>query len=277
MNSACLSLPTPVVDVEWLLAHRDDPRVVVLCASMGNPAKSLARGIPGAVLADIEGPFSQAGAEFPHTVPDDVQAPFEACGVSDDSLVVVYDRHGMMCAPRVWWLARVAGLRSVAVLDGGLPAWEAAGGQVVEISSPPVAMGSITAASRPELLVGAREVAQWSRDGGRRIVDARSAQRFAGTAPEPRPGMKAGHIPSSVSLPFESLLTEDKKLLSPERLRALIGDVVGPGPVVTSCGSGVTACVDALAMMYAGHEDVVVYDGSWSQWGSEKENFPFER
>ena len=148
-----VTVPGPVVSVDWLSdqIHNRDSDLVVLCASMGNPAKSSV-GVPGALLADLDGDFSDHDSPLPHTVPADVRDVFEARGISDGTAVVVYDRFGIMCAPRVWWLAKVAGLDNVAVLDGGLPAWTGAGHGVEPLASPTV-RETITAAGRPELLV----------------------------------------------------------------------------------------------------------------------------
>ncbi|PRQ12017.1 sulfurtransferase [Corynebacterium sp. 13CS0277] len=263
--------------LQQMLAE-DPSRLVVLCASMGNPARALQEGIPGALLADIEAEFSEADAEFPHTVPADVQAPFAACGISDDSVVVVYDRHGVVVSPRVWWLAQAAGLRTVFVLDGGLPAWVAAGGATAPIATPQdagVAGGEISAQPRPELFTDIRGVERALARSASAVVDARSAGRFAGVAPEPRPHMRAGHIPGSVNVPFETLFAEDGTFLPAVQLRQIFAAQVGDATqLVFSCGSGVTACVTALGARLAGWEDLVVYDGSWSQWGSADSQQP---
>ena len=263
-----VTVPGPVVSVDWLSdqLHNRDSDLVVLCASMGNPAKSSV-GVPGALLADLDGDFSDPDSPLPHTVPVDVRAVFEARGISDGTAVVVYDRFGIMCAPRVWWLAKVAGLDNVAVLDGGLPAWTGAGHGVEPLASPTV-RETITAAGRPELLVGVSGVSRALARSAWEVVDARSAGRFAGVEPEPRPGLRAGHIPGSVNIPFTRVLS-DGRMRAPEELTDLFRSVVGDARRLTfSCGSGVTACVDALAAECAGYRDLTVYDGSWSEWGS---------
>ncbi|MDO5670183.1 MAG: sulfurtransferase [Corynebacterium sp.] len=234
---------------------------VVLCASMGpNPPT---HGIPGSHLADLEGDFSDPDNPLPHTAPADVQGLFETYGVSDGTPVVVYDDAEGATAPRVWWLAKVAGINA-RVLDGGLRAWRDAGGEVCELSPPPGG-GRLSSTVRPELLRNREQVAT----DGRLVVDARSAGRFAGTEPEPRPGLRPGHIPGSVNLPYTRVY-DNGYLRTPEELQVLFAEVAGVRRDLTfSCGSGVTACVNALAATVAGYEDLAVYEGSWSEWGAQ--------
>lgn len=270
-----------LVDVSWLADNlrRDD--VVVLCASMGNPKKSLSNGIPGAILADLEGPFSEAGAELPHTVPADVAAPFTRLGIGQDTTVVVYDRFGVMCGPRVWWLARAAGLDSVFVLDGGLPAWVEAGQETAPIRNFDEAIaeqpGVIRGSERPELLIGLTGVQHALARSGHAVVDARSSGRFAGTEPEPRDGVQGGHIPGSANLPYTRLFDERGLMLPPTDLQRLFRAQIDDAQHLTmTCGSGVSACVLALAALEAGYPDVVVYDGSWAEWGRPDMAQPIE-
>lgn len=243
---------TPLISVDEL-TRLGDP--VILSASMGpHPPTD---GIPGAFLADLETDFSDPASPLPHTVPADPARVFESYGISDDTTVVVYDDQQGAAAPRVWWLARVAGLTDVRVLDGP---WT---GERAPLSRPG-RLGTITAAPRPGLLVDAASVAA----GPRLLVDARSAGRFAGTEPEPRPGLRSGHAPGSVSLPYTEVYRADGRMKAPQELRELFRQVVGDRRDLTfSCGSGVTACVDALAATVAGYDDLAVYEGSWSEWG----------
>ncbi|MCX7543571.1 sulfurtransferase [Corynebacterium sp. P5848] len=269
-----VTVPGPVVSVDWLSnqLHNRDADLVVLYASMGNPEKSSV-GVPGALLADLDGDFSAPDSPLPHTAPSDVRALFETRGISDGTAVVVYDRFGIMCAPRVWWLAKVAGLDNVAVLDGGLPAWIGAGLEVEPVASP-TTRGTITAVGHPELLVGMSGVSRALARSAWEVVDARSAGRFAGVEAEPRPGLKPGHIPGSVNIPFTRVLSNGH-MRAPEELADLFRQTVGDARRLTfTCGSGVTACVDALAAECAGYKDVTVYDGSWSEWGSPEAGQP---
>ncbi|WP_018295448.1 sulfurtransferase [Corynebacterium lubricantis] len=220
--------------------------------------------IPGAFIADLEGDFSDPASSLPHTVPATIQQVFASYGISDDTQVVIYDADGATAA-RVWWLARVAGLSNVALLDGGLRAWVAAGGELTAPSTP-TSTGTISAAPRWDLLIDAPEVATTSRT----VVDARSHGRFTAAEEEPRPGLRAGHIPGSRNVPFSSLYNEDGTFKSPDELDAIFPD----DHLAFSCGSGVTACVTAFAATQAGRSDLVVYEGSWSDWGRPDSGYP---
>lgn len=251
----------PMISVDELATLREWGRPVVLCASMGSTPPTV--GIPGSHLADLEGDFSDPDNPLPHTAPADLPGLFERHGVSDGTPVVVYDDAAGATAPRVWWLAKAAGI-DARVLDGGLAAWRDNGGEVAAFAPPPGG-GRLTSSPRPHLL---RDRGQVTRDG-RLVVDARSAGRFRGTEPEPRPGLRSGHIPGSVNLPYTEVYHEGR-LRSPEELEKLFHDTVGERRDLTfSCGSGVTACVDALAATVAGYSDLAVYEGSWSEWGRE--------
>ncbi|MEZ2121404.1 MULTISPECIES: sulfurtransferase [unclassified Corynebacterium] len=269
-----VTVPGPVVSVEWLsdnLKYRTEG-LVILCVSMGD-AEKCSEGIPGALLADLEGEFSDSDSPLPHTAPRDVRDVFEGYGISDGTAVVVYDRFGIMCSPRVWWLAKVAGLDNVAVLDGGLPAWIAAG-YPTDVLATAARRGTITSAGRPELIVGTSGVWRALARSSWEVVDARSAGRFFGVEPEPRPGLKAGHIPGSVNMPFTTVLDEGR-LRDSDELAELFHQMVGDARRMTfSCGSGVTACVGALAATCAGYTDLTVYDGSWAEWGSPEADQP---
>ncbi|MDU0477634.1 sulfurtransferase [Staphylococcus chromogenes] len=259
----------PLIDATWLTHHLGDDDLVILCASMGNPEKSMAKGIPGALLADIDGDFSDLSAGLPHTAPADLAGLFAAYGISDTTRVVIYDRLGNIVAPRVWWLALAAGLRDVAVVDGGLPAWERAGGPLARVQRATdldIQPGVITTQPR-ELFVPFDALGV--------VVDARSAGRFAGSEPEPRPGLNGGHIPGSHNLPYPELFDSEGCFLKPEQLREKFAGF-GQDGMVFSCGSGVTACIDALAATLAGFQDIKVYDGSWTQWGDPALGLPYE-
>lgn len=268
-----------VVDVSWLAENYRRDNVVVLCASMGNPTKSISAGIPGAILADLEAEFSDPQALLPHTCPQNLQEVFARAGIYADTTVVVYDRFGMVCAPRIWWLARIAGIKHVFVLNGGLPAWIQAGHPIERILTlaEVETQGSIEANERPELLTDIRGVQQALARSGHEVIDARSAGRFAGVEPEPREGLYGGHIPGSVNIPYTSLFDEQGLLLPVSDLkRAFASQIHDAQHLTFTCGSGVTACVLALAAAEAGYENLVVYDGSWSEWGLPEMGQPVE-
>ncbi len=263
-----LELPGPVVGTGWLAGHLGDPRLVLVDAS--STLNRTEEAIPGALLLDLDGPFSDPSAELPHTMPpgDRLTAAARALGISRTSTVVAYDGKGIFASARVWWMLRAAGFDRVAVLDGGLPAWTADGRPVGAHADPPAAPGDVELVPQEGFFVGADEVADALGEPGAVVLDARSAGRFAGTEPEPRPGLRPGHMPGAVSLPYTELQDADGRLLPLPQLRARLAAAAPEGRrVVTSCGSGLTACVLALGAHLAGRTDVAVYDGSWAEWG----------
>ncbi|MER5863382.1 sulfurtransferase [Kitasatospora sp. NPDC002040] len=263
-----LPLPGPLVDVHWLAEHLGHPGLVVLDASVGDH-----RGEPpitGARVFDLDGALSDHADPRPHTMPDAAQftAEVRALGVGDRSTVVVYDAAGIYSSARAWWMFRAMGFDRVAVLDGGLPAWTAAGlPQETTSASATATVGDFTAAPRPGLIVDSAAVLAALADGSSAVLDARTRGRFAGTAPEPRPGLRGGHMPGAFNLPFGELQTAGRMQDAAE-LRSRFAELVGERErLVFSCGSGVTACVLALGAELAGYRDLAVYDGSWSEWG----------
>jgi len=270
-------LPNPLVSTSWLTEHLGEPDLVVVDASWYLPAMARdARGeyaaghIPGAIFWDLDA-LSDSDTPLPHMLPDPqtLGRAIGQLGISSRDRVVVYDGSGAnLSAARIWWTLRVAGHDAVAVLDGGLGRWRAERRPLdptVERRAP----ARFTVQWRPQLvgsLAGVRSAVQ---QGTTQVLDARSPGRFAGTEPEPRPGLRAGHIPGSRNLPFPELVDSEGKLHSPEELarRFTAAGVDLLKPIVTSCGSGVTACTLALGLHRLGHRDYAVYDGSWSEWG----------
>ncbi|MFE6978637.1 sulfurtransferase [Streptomyces sp. NPDC057682] len=261
--------PGPLVGPDWLAARLGRPGLRVFDASVGAHRGAPVR-IPGARPFDLDGALSAPGAPLPHTMPDAARFTEEmrALGLHDGDTAVVYDAAGLYSAARGWWMLRAMGFDRVAVLDGGLPGWTAAG-LPVEEGAPggPPERGDFTAVERPGLFVDADEVAAALTDPAAAVFDARSRERFRGTAPEPRPGLRGGHMPGAVSLPFTEVQHEGRMRPAAE-LRALF-DALAPdrSRLLFSCGSGVTACVPALAAELAGRGGTAVYDGSWSEWG----------
>lgn len=267
-----------LVSTDWLGEELDDPGIRIVDATWHLPnagrtgIEDYEEGhIPGAIFWDLDA-IADPDDPLPHMLPDDATFArhMEALGISNDHHVIVYDNCGMMTSPRVWWCLRAYGHEKVSLLDGGLIKWRAEGR---DVSTAPARIPPVTyKASLDETRVrSADDVMADIGSGAEQILDARSAERFAGTAPEPRPECRSGHIPGSLNLPFGQLIDpETKTVRAPADLKKSFEDagVDLNRPVVTSCGSGVTACVLALGMHLIGKDDVAVYDGSWTEWGS---------
>ncbi|MEC5323592.1 3-mercaptopyruvate sulfurtransferase [Aurantimonas sp. A3-2-R12] len=248
-----------IVDASWYLPAQN---------RLGRPEFDAAH-IPGAVFFDQDEIVDPA-SDLPHTLPspDVFAAAVGDLGVSETDTIVVYDGVGLFTAPRVWWLLRTFGAKDVRVLDGGFPAWQEAGLPVETGAASPEAVSF--AASFDRSAVASLDEVKAAVAGGRpQIADARSAARFTGEAPEPRAGVRAGHMPSAFNVPFMAL-SENGRLKSEAALRAIFAEAgLDPeAPVVTSCGSGVTAAVLNLALESLGNRQCALYDGSWTEWGS---------
>ncbi len=275
--------PTTLVTTDWLAAHLPDVRV--LDASWYLPAQArdakaeyAAAHIPGARFFDID-EIADLAVDLPHMAPpiDKFTARLRGLGVGDGQQVVVYDGAGIFSAARVWWTLRLMGLTRVAVLDGGLPKWRAEGRALTD-AAPDLRAPHLTPRLQAHLVKTAAQVLAAAQGGTAAIVDARSAARFAGEAPEPRAGLRGGHIPGSQNVPFASVLNPDGTMKPADELAAVFAaaGVDLSGPVITTCGSGVTAAVLSLALERLGHRDHALYDGSWSEWGG-REDLPVER
>ncbi|HLS68230.1 MAG TPA: 3-mercaptopyruvate sulfurtransferase [Kiloniellales bacterium] len=269
-----------LVSTEWLAARLQEPDLRVVDATYYLPneegdarAEYAAEHIPGAVFFDID-EIKDPNSPLPHMLPppEIFSSKVRHLGLGDGNRIIVYDRRGLFSAARVWWSFRVFGHREVAVLDGGLPKWKAEGRPLDD--RPVVPMERHFTARLDTTQVRDQEQLLRNLESGReQVIDARSRGRFEGVAPEPRDGLRSGHIPGSLNLPFSELLQEDKTLLPPEQLRERFAaaGLDGDRPIVTTCGSGVTAAVLALALTCLGRRDVAVYDGSWSEWGQPGE------
>jgi thiosulfate/3-mercaptopyruvate sulfurtransferase len=273
-----------IVETDWLAARLDAPDIVVVDASLhlpntGRSAKSeyLAEHIPGALFFDIDDIADEESA-LPHMLPSTVKfaSRMKRMGIGDGVRVVAYDSLGLYSAARAWWMLRIMGHNDVAVLNGGLKKWKAEG-RPVEDGAPRLRTPRhFTPRFHSDLVRDAAEVKALISNPVTQIVDARSASRFEGREADPRPGLRAGHIPSSRNVPYSSLLNADGTLKPEPELRAIFaaaGVEIGR-PVVASCGSGVTAGVVALALAIIGRPDTAIYDGSWVEWGIESNGLP---
>ncbi|MDP2493557.1 3-mercaptopyruvate sulfurtransferase [Shimia thalassica] len=269
--------PRTLVSTEWLAAHMKDPDLRVIDASWHMPATKRdpkaeyeTAHIPGARFFDID-EISDLRSDLPHMAPpiEKFMSRMRAMGVGDGHQVVVYDTNGVNSACRVWWLFRLMGQNDVAVLDGGLPKWQAEG-RAIEDMAPIIRDRHMTVRRQNHLVKDVTQVSSASKLGDYEIIDARSAERFKGEVDEPRAGLRSGHIPSSKNVPFPTLLTSDGTMKDPDTLRTVFEDagVDLSKPAITTCGSGVTACILALAMERFGKTDYAVYDGSWTEWGA---------
>ena len=275
----------PLVSTEWLAARLGEPQVRVVDASWHMPdsgrdaEKEFAdTHIPGAVFLDLD-VNSAHDTPLPHMLPTagDFGRNMSALGLSDDDAIIVYDTSGVnLSAPRTWWMFRVMGHDRTAVLDGGLAKWVSEGRQVERGMAAP-GPGNFVARLDSSKVVSLAEVkglaAGGAHAGDAQIVDARSPGRFDGTEPEPRPGLRSGHIPGSRNVHFRSLVRPDGTMRSPGELRQLFeaAGVDVTRPVVASCGSGVTACAVVHALEVIGQGDTRVYDGSWTEYGNTDE------
>ncbi len=264
------------VSPQWLYHHQEDDQIVILDASWYLPHMNRdaelefeAGHIPKAMRFDIER-VRDMSTYLPHMLPSpDVFArEVGAMGISNNHMIIVYDSVGLFSAPRVWWMFKVMGAKNVAILDGGLPAWIEADYSLVkgkEKRSPSV----FTPVFDKKAVVGASDVLNALKDKTFSVVDARSSERFMGRVPEPRAGVKAGHMPGAKNIPY-TMLIADGCLKPVNELQQVFKDagVDVNTSIITTCGSGVTAAIISLALEKIGHPAKALYDGSWAQWGS---------
>jgi thiosulfate/3-mercaptopyruvate sulfurtransferase len=270
----------PLVSTAWLQDHLSAPDVRIVDGSWHLPTENRdARAeyrqahIPGAVFFDIDEICDEQNP-LPHMLPHPVKfsSRMRKLGLGDGSRIVVYDTKGLFSAARVWWMLRVMGHQDVVVLDGGLPKWIAERRPIEDLPPPPRER-HFTVRFDSALIRSLEDVQRDVETGKEQIVDARPAARFEGRSPEPRPGVRSGHIPGARNLPWETLLGPDGSLLPSEKLaeRFKAAGVDPAKPVVATCGSGVSAAILALALARLGRWRTPVYDGSWAEWGSREE------
>ena len=268
--------PKTLVSTDWLAQHLKDPDLRIIDASWHMPATGrdaqaeyATAHIPGARFFDID-EISDHRSDLPHMAPpvEKFISRMRAMGIGDGHQVVVYDSTGLFSAARVWWTFRLMGKMDVAVLDGGLPKWQAEGREIEDM--PPIARDRhITVQRQSGMVKDVTQVAQASKLAQTEIIDARAAPRFKGEVAEPRAGLRSGHIPNSKNLPFADLLNDDATMKAPPALKAAFeaAGVDLSKPVITTCGSGVTAAILSLGLERIGHRNHALYDGSWSEWG----------
>lgn len=267
-------MTSPLVPVSWLIDNLTHPDLVILDARMAQPASGAespftSLQIPGARQMQLKTAFSEPGSELPNTIPspEHFQQEAQKLGINQNSVVVVYDDLGVYSSPRAWWLFHVMGHRQVYVLNGGLPAWVEAGQATESLAEGSPLKGDFIASFDADRVWSTEQVSENLTTRKATVIDARSSARFRGEAPEPRAGLLSGHIPESLNLPFGEVV-KDGNMLPKEELQKVIADLdPGAGPVVFSCGSGITACIILLAYFIATDTFGILYDGSFSEWG----------
>ena len=265
----------PLISVDWLCQHIDDLNLIVLDATIkkGTPSDLIikaSRQIKNARFLDLKNKFSATKAEFPNTLPS-LEIFSEAArelGINKNSIIVVYDSVGIYSSARVWSMFKAMGHHNIAVLDGGFPAWIAAAFPTEDVQEYSGNKGDFISDYNSTFFCNYNDVLDAITDANTLILDARAVARFNGTVPEPRKGLRSGHIPNAVSLPYATL-QEGGKMKTKEELEKLFKRVeAADKKLIFSCGSGITACVLALGAEIIGIKNTTVYDGSWTEWGT---------
>ena len=271
-----IKIEKPLVSVSWLFQNIDASNLIVLNGTI--PKVSLKKyeskleeyQIPNTLFFDIKKEFSKQEAPFPNTVlePEDFQQRVREMGINNDSCIVVYDEHGIYSSARVWWLFKTMGFDNIAVLDGGFPEWKTYNFPVQKKQNISLKKGDFSVNHRVNLLVNSEVVLNNLNNTSIEIIDARSLARYNSTVAEPRSEVRSGHIPSSLSLPYASLILNGK--LNENTMLKKVFEAVNPQKkeMIFSCGSGITACVLALVATILNYDKMAVYDGSWTEWGS---------
>ena len=274
------TIANSIVSVKWLAENLSAENLALFDASMKpivpvpNAAPETPAYIPGSLRFDFDDVLCDHNTSLPHMMPGSefFADEMQKMGVNHDSAIVVYDKVGVYSSPRAWWMFRAMGHDQVAVLDGGLPAWIQAGHETVPTLETPKGRGDFVSRPQGGLFVDSKTVVQALADSSFSVIDARSAGRFKGQEPEPRAGLRGGHMPNAVNIPYTDVL-ENGRLSSKSKLRTIFEEYKDK-KMIFSCGSGVTASLVALAAEQAGYKDLAVYDGSWSEWGREDSGLP---
>ncbi|WP_166422841.1 sulfurtransferase [Paraglaciecola sp. 20A4] len=261
----------------WLNQHIDDANLVLFMSTMnvittGEPEAAPSGYIPHAQLFDFEHQVCDKTSSLPHTMPSPevFQQEVRKLGVNNDSVVVIYDNQGVFSAPRVWWMFKCMGHKHVYVLNGGFPAWQKNGFTSDACLTNTTLLGDFISNYRADLIVGSEQVLAALSATDKKVIDARSSERFFGKVEEPRAHLRSGHMPNACNLPFNHCVDKGKLIndsVIRKKFEAL--KISKNQTLIFSCGSGVTACVLALAAHEAGYEKLSVYDGSWSEWGAD--------
>ncbi|WP_411895181.1 sulfurtransferase [Winogradskyella sp. A2] len=263
-------LASDLISVDWLNSNLQLNNLVVLDATINKKTDSNSDCIPKARFFDIKGKFSDVNAKFPSTLPSESQFEKEAqaLGINGDSLIVVYDDRGIYSSARAWWLFKTFGFNNIAVLDGGLPEWTANNFELDYFDQTAICTGDFSANYQPELMTDFLGLQSFIDDSQALIIDARSKDRFDCLVDEPRAGLRRGTIPNSINLPYTELFNNNK--LKPVKELSTIFNklVTKESKLVFSCGSGITACILALCANLCDYKNLVVYDGSWTEYGT---------
>jgi thiosulfate/3-mercaptopyruvate sulfurtransferase len=278
-----MSLTSPLVNCQWLNQHLNDDNLVVLDASMAKVVGKEAINyeqfvcIPGAKACDLERAFHLTGACQPHTMPsaEQFESQLTKLAINKNTTVVIYDNQGIYSAPRAWWMFKLMGFKQVYLLDGGLPAWlaqqlpTAHQYQLTPNNNDIDDKVIFNASKRPSAVLGSLDVLAAIDDSGSVTIDVRAKERFLGLVAEPRAGVRSGHIPKAINLPFAKMLS-GHGFKTKEQLSKLFNDYnISPDKqLIFSCGSGITACIVLLGAYICGYDRLSLYDGSWSEWGS---------
>lgn len=275
-----ISIPNSIVSPQWLKENLLAENLVIFDASMkpigavSSPVQEAPVYIPGALRFDFDDVLCDHNTSLPHMMPsaEFFTEEMQKMGVNQDSTIVAYDKNGIYSSPRAWWMFRAMGHDSVAVLDGGLPAWIQAGYETVPTLATPKGRGNFASHPQNGLFVDSKDILQALSDSSYSVIDARSAGRFKGQEREPRSGLRGGHMPNAVNIPHTNVL-ENGRLLPKSKLQSIL-EPYKDKKMIFSCGSGVTSCVVALAAEQAGYKDLAIYDGSWTEWGQEDSGLP---